>query len=73
MNLNRFPAYTERVTHRDDEPVTGAVTAYEADRLVATALRRGYALEATTRGVLVLRRPDARVVVELHPTTAPAW
>jgi hypothetical protein len=72
MNLNRFPAYTERVKHRDDEPVTGAVTAYEADRLVATAIRRGYAIEPTTRGVLVLRRTDARVVVELHPTTPPA-
>jgi hypothetical protein len=58
--------------HRDDEPVTGMVTALEADRLVATAIRRRYALESTTRGMLVLRRPEARVVVELHPTTPPA-
>jgi hypothetical protein len=72
MNLNRFPAYTELVTHRDDEPVTGPVTAYEADSVVASAIRRGYAVEPTTRGVLVLRRPDARVVVELHPTSPPA-
>jgi hypothetical protein len=39
---------------------------------MGAALRRRYALEPTTRGVLVLRRPDARVVVELQPTTPPA-
>lgn len=71
MTLNDFPAYTEVVVHGGDEPVTGAVTAYAADRLVATAVRRGYVLDATAHGVIVIRRPSAHIVVELHPRWRP--
>jgi hypothetical protein len=72
MTLNRIPAYIEVVTHGDDPPVTGSVTAVEADGVVGTAIRRGYRVEPTEHGVLVLRRPTARIVVELRPVCRPA-
>ena len=72
MTLNATHAYSETVRHGDDQPVTGALTAVQADGVVAAAVRRGYGVAPTEQGVLVLRRPTARIVVELRPVCRPA-
>jgi hypothetical protein len=71
LRLNHNPAYRETVTRADGAADTGDLTAWQADRLLATAVRRGYAIDPGTDGSIRIRRPSTGATVLLTPTHRP--
>jgi hypothetical protein len=64
--------FTETITHADGTTGTGTATEAHAMRLLRTAVRRGYRMEATRTGGVIITRdvPTGRSVVPKHHTVA---